>query len=409
MYLLLLVIFGSSLFSGTPIEPSNYQEVPADYVLGRGDSVIVNLYGTSQMQINQSINADGTITIPVIGPVKLSGMSLNAATRQLKSAIAHRYADSEVQLTIASPRTIEVTLRGEVKTPGHYRLHGYSTLSYALQKAGGIADEGSMRQVQLIQNGKKQTIDLYNNLLVGKKPNDPRLRDGAEILVPTAGKLVKLDGLIKRKATYELMPEQTIGDLIAYADSTTEDDVRVRIQHRGAESSRIETMSMDSALGYQPADGDSVAVEKIPDNPDQVVQVFGNVKFGGKYLVSKKVHRLSQLLSIAVSTVGDKPNVVIVYRDTNLVQVGDQEMELQGKEKIYVLPRTVYVNGEVNFPAHVDYTVGMTPKQYIQRAGGYTKHAAKSKSFIVMPDGKIVKITPKVVLIPGIQIVVPKR
>lgn len=409
MKLLLLIIFGSSMFSGAPVEPSSYQDVPADYVLARGDSVVVDLFGSSQMQVSQRIKSDGKITFPIVGPVSLQGLTIPEATRRIKSVVAPRFVGSDVELTLVEPRLIEVTVRGEVARPGKYLVHGYSTLSYVLHTAGGVTDEGTMRAIRL-QSGEEQTeLDLYNNLLADDHAEDPRLKEGDVIFVPTAKKHVQLDGLIKREAVYELLHDQTLGELFVYAGGITEQDVRVRVKHRGAESNRIETLDMSAADGYVPADGDIVSVEKIPDSPDDVVQVYGNVQYAGKYLVTDKSRSLSQVLNIATPLVSEKPNVVVVYRDTTLVQVGSKELELRGREKIYVVCRTMLVAGEVLFPTEVDYEPGKTVQEYIQRAGGFTRQGSRMKIYVVTPDGRVSRDIKNIELVPGCQIIVPKR
>lgn len=409
MKLLFLIIFGSSMFSGSPVEPSSYQDVPADYVLGRGDSVAVDLFGSSQMQLSQRVKSDGKITMPVIGPVSLQGMPIPQATRRLQSVVASRFAGSEVSLTLVEPRLIEVTVRGEVQRPGKYLVHGYSTLLYVLHTAGGITEDGTMRAIRL-QSGSTQTeLDLYDNLLGNDNAVDPHLKDGDVIFVPAVKKHVQLDGLIKRAATYELHENQTLGDLLGYAGGITDQDVRIRIRHRGAESNRIETIDIEQAKGYIPADGDVMSVEKIPDSPDNVVQVFGNVQYSGKYLLSEQFRSLSQALRIATPYVTEKPNVVVVYRDTNLIQIGDDELQLRGREKIYVTKRTMVVAGEVLYPTEVDYEPEHTIRQYIDRAGGFTRHGSRNKVYVVTPDGRVIRNLKNIKLVPGSQIVVPKR
>lgn len=397
------------MFSGTPVEPSSYHDVPADYVLGRGDSVVIDLFGSSQMQVPQRIKSDGKVTIPVVGPVSLQGLTIPEATRRLKSAVAPRFAESNIELTLAEPRLIEVTVRGEVARPGKYLVHGYSTLLYVLHKAGGITKEGTMRAVHL-QSGEIETeLDLYDNLLASNQPQDPQLKDGDVIFVPTAKNLVQLDGLVKREATYELFKEQTLGDILDYAGGITEKDVRIRVKHRGAESNRIETMDIAEANGYAPTDGDIVTIEKTPDKPNEVVEVQGNVQHRGKYRLDDSCRKLADILKIATPNVGKKQNIVLVYRDSVLVQVGDAPMELQGREEIFVEPAVVHVEGEVLHATDVDFAESKTVKTYIQEAGGYTRHASRLRVFVVSPDGRVHSDMKNTRLVPGCRIIVPKR
>lgn len=391
------------------MEVSSYQEAPADYMLGRGDSIVINLYGASQLQIAERINADGVVVIPMIGPVDLQWQTLESAKKKLKSAMALRYADSDVSISLAEPRKIEVTIRGEVARPGKHLVHGYSTLTNVLHRAGGLTGEGSMRNVRLRSGCLMSEIDLYNNLLISGEPNDPRLKDGDVILVPAADRLVQLEGLVKRPAIYEPKEKQTLGELIAYAGGITEEDVMVRVRHRGAESNRIETMDLEHAAAYQPADGDIVTVEKVPDMPNEVVEVRGNVQHAGKYRLDESSRKLADILKIATPIVGNKKNIVVVYRDSVLVQVGDAPLELQGREEIFVEQAVVHVGGEVLHATDVDFATGKAVKAYIEEAGGYSRKASRRHVYIVSPDGRVHRELKKTRIVPGSQIIVPRR
>ncbi|MCE8716735.1 polysaccharide biosynthesis/export family protein, partial [Bacteroides thetaiotaomicron] len=133
-----------------------------------GDEVIINIWGASQNTIRQQISPEGTINIQKIGPVNLSGMTVSAANDYLKGALNKIYnglnnttdPTSDIRLTLGNIRTIQINVMGEVVQPGTYALSSFSTVFHALYRAGGVSDIGSLRNVQLVRNGKNiATID----------------------------------------------------------------------------------------------------------------------------------------------------------------------------------------------------------------------------------------------------------
>lgn len=408
--LLILAIFGSNLFSGSlqPVNP--YQETPTDYILNYGDKVLVDIYGVSQRQITQIINSQGQITIEMCGPIRLMGKTIPEATKAIQKGIAAHYAGADVTLSLLEPRKISVTVLGEVNAPGEHFVHGYSNLLRALQESGGITSVGSFRHIVFEPKGQQaQVIDLYDYLQGELDMNTLRVQNGDAIRVLPFQRLVTIEGLIKRPATYELLEDENIQDLIAYANGIVEDDIEIRVQHRGASAHNVEIISADGLAYYIPRDGDVINIVKVPDNVKEVAFVLGNVTHEGKYRVDKKVKTLKELLQLAIPQIGAKPNEVVVYRDTVLVQIGDKDMVLVGGEKVYVIYNQIYVDGAVYSPASFDYDPSYTVKDYILMAGKFTRKAARNNAYIIEPDGRHITNIKGARIVPGSKIVVPNK
>lgn len=410
MKLLLILIFGSNLFTGSlqPVNP--YQETPIDYVLNYGDSILVDIWGVSQDQFAQVINPQGQITIKGCGPISVKGKTIPEATKIIQKGIAVHYAGVNVGLSLLKPRMISVNIQGDVNSPGEHLIHGYSNLLRALQESGGITEVGSYRQVMLESNGQPvRTIDLYEYLQGQLDMNTIGMKNGDVIRVVPATSLVTIDGLIKRPATYELLANESVQDLITYADGITEDDIEIRVHHRSAEAQQTEIIPRENTVNYIPRDGDIISIVKVADKPDEVVIVLGNVANKGKYRIGKNVNTLKELLQIASPQIGEKPNVVVVYRDTNLVQIGNKDIPLRGCEKVYVIANQIEVRGAVFSAASFDYNSNFSIADYIRMAGGYTKKAAKKNTYVVETDGQHVSDDVNMRLVPGSIIIVPEK
>ena len=188
-------VFGRNIFNtrNLTFEPSVNLATPSNYRLGPGDEVIIDIWGASQNTIRQQISPEGTINISKIGPVNLSGMTVSAANDYLKAALNKIYnglnnttdPTSDIRLTLGNIRTIQINVMGEVVQPGTYALSSFSTVFHALYRAGGVSDIGSLRNVQLVRNGKNiATIDVYEFIMKGNTQDDIRLQEGDVVIVP---------------------------------------------------------------------------------------------------------------------------------------------------------------------------------------------------------------------------------
>ena len=127
-------IFGHDIFNNEALsfEPNMNIATPADYRLGPGDAVAVEIYGASQQSIDATITPDGYITIDGFGPVQISGLTVAQANARLRSQLSSRYADSQIRLSVGQTRTILVNVMGEVNYPGTYTLSAFSTVNTAM-------------------------------------------------------------------------------------------------------------------------------------------------------------------------------------------------------------------------------------------------------------------------------------
>ena len=221
-------VFGRNIFNtrNLTFEPSVNIATPLNYRLGPGDEVIIDIWGASQNTIRQQISPDGTINIQKIGPVNLNGLTISEANDYLKKTLNKIYnglnntndPTSDIRLTLGSIRTIQINVMGEVVQPGTYSLSSFSTVFHALYRAGGVSDIGSLRNVQLVRNGKNiATIDVYQFIMKGHIQDDIRLQEGDVVIVPAYDVLVKIDGKVKRPMRFEMKKDENLSTLISYA------------------------------------------------------------------------------------------------------------------------------------------------------------------------------------------------
>jgi len=403
-------VFGRNIFNtrNLTFEPSVNLATPSNYRLGPGDEVIIDIWGASQNTIRQQISPEGTINISKIGPVNLSGMTVSAANDYLKAALNKIYnglnnttdPTSDIRLTLGNIRTIQINVMGEVVQPGTYALSSFSTVFHALYRAGGVSDIGSLRNVQLVRNGKNiATIDVYEFIMRGNTQDDIRLQEGDVVIVPAYDVLVKISGKVKRPMRFEMKKGESLSTLITYAGGFDADAYTrsLRVVRQNGEEYEVNTVKdMDYSI-YKMRNGDVVTAEAILNRFTNKLEIRGAVYRPGIYQLSGKLNTIRELVNEAQGLTGDAfLNRAVLYRQredlTSEVVPVDIRSIMDGtspnlalmKNDILYIPSihdledrgNVTVHGEVAHPDSYPYADNMTLEDLIIQAGGLREAAS---------------------------------
>ncbi|NDV83370.1 SLBB domain-containing protein [Bacteroides sp. 51] len=400
-------IFGRDMFTSRNLsfEPNSNIATPSGYRLGPGDEVIIDIWGTSENTIRETISPDGSILITNVGPVYLSGMTVNEATKYIRRELGKIYAglledSSQLKLTLGQIRTIRVNIMGEVAVPGTYTLSSFSSVFHALYSAGGISPIGGMRNIQVIRNGNKiADIDVYDYIMRGKTSDDIRLMEDDVILVPPYETLVSLTGKVRRPMFYEMKKGETISDLIKYAGGFTgdayTDNIRL-IRLSGREKQIYNVDELDFAT-FKLFDEDVLSVETVLDRFENMVEIRGAVYRSGLYQISGGVNTVKQLIKKAEGLRGDAfLNRVQLQREKEDLTLEIIPIDLKGmlngttadvplqKNDILFIPsihdleeqRFLVIHGQVASPGTYIYASNMTIEDLIIQAGGLLESAS---------------------------------
>ncbi len=213
-------IFGKDLFSDVPstFAPFDSAQVNQDYVIGTGDELQIRGWGMVDIDVSATVDRSGSIFIPRVGSVKVSGVQYKDLQGYLKKAVGKIYTNFELTASIAQTRAVQIYVVGHAVRPGTYTLSAMSTLLNALFTSGGPDATGSMRNIQLKRGAQTVTsFDLYDMLSKGDKSSDMTLRDGDVIYIPEVGPLVALTGNVKQPAIFELKGNTTLADVLTWA------------------------------------------------------------------------------------------------------------------------------------------------------------------------------------------------
>ena len=368
-------IYGHKVFNSRALtfEPSDNLATPQNYRLGPGDEVLIDIWGASEDHLRQTISPEGSIMISQVGPVYLNGMTINDANKHIKNVFSQKYAgvgdaETDVQVTLGQVRTIQVDILGEVSTPGTFRMSPFSSVFHALYRAGGINDIGTLRNIQVIRNGKKIAgVDIYDYLFNGKSDGNIRLQEGDAIIVPPYEQLVNIDGNVKRPMYYEIKPNETLNTLIGYAGGFTGDayDGMVKLARQtGTENEyfNIETADFGST---RLKDGDVITVGTILDRYTNRVELKGAVYRPGLFAIGKDINTLSDLIKKADGLTEDAyTDRVQIYREgpdleLQLISVNLKDI-LSGKAQDIELKRNdvVVISGIHELERRGEITIG---------------------------------------------------
>ena len=403
-------VFGRNIFNtrNLTFEPSVNLATPSNYRLGPGDEVIIDIWGASQNTIRQQISPDGTINIQKIGPVNLNGLTIAEANDYLKKTLNKIYnglnnandPTSDIRLTLGGIRTIQINVMGEVVQPGTYSLSSFSTVFHALYRAGGVSDIGSLRNVQLVRNGKNiATIDVYQFIMKGNIQDDIRLQEGDVVIVPAYDVLVKIDGKVKRPMRFEMKKDENLSTLISYAGGFDADAYTrsLRVVRQNGQEYEVNTVKDLDYSVYKMRNGDVVTAEAILNRFTNKLEIRGAVYRPGIYQLNGKLNTVRELVNEAQGLTGDAfLNRAVLYRqredlttevipvDIKAIMDGTSQNIILAKNDILYIPSIhdledrgdVVIHGEVAKPDSYPYADNMTLEDLIIQAGGLREAAS---------------------------------
>lgn len=403
-------IYGHEIFTSKELsfEPNENMATPADYRLGPGDQVIIDIWGASEDQIRDYISPEGTIILSQIGPVSLNGLTIDEANNRLKQLFATKYAgvedeETDVSINLGAIRSILVNVMGEVNVPGSYRLSPFSNVFTALYRAGGINSVGSIRNVHIIRNGNRLVdVDIYDYLFEGKQTGSIRLQEGDVVIVPPYEELINVKGNVKRPMYYELKEGETIADLLKYTGGFTGNAYSdmITVNRPTGKENEIYNVTSDDYSGYRLKDGDVVNVGVINDRFINRVELRGSVFRPGMYAIGEGTTTLKEVIRAAQGLAEDAYlDRAILYREgegltleAEGIALGDilegraQDIVLKPND-ILVVSSTrelidqgeVTIKGQVDIPGDYPYAKGMSVEDLIVMAGGLRQGASTAR------------------------------
>jgi polysaccharide biosynthesis/export protein len=421
--------FGMDVFQNSISDTSQLpMDLPAgpDYVVGPGDGLSINLWGGTAQRLYRIVDREGRLALPEVGPISVSGQTLGQVQEVVQRVLRTEYRDVSADVSLARLRTVRVYVVGDVQHPGAYDISSLSTPLNALFAAGGPTSEGSLRLVRHYRGEQLvEQVDMYDLLLHGVRSDLHHLESGDTVLVPPVGPQVKVEGMVRRPAIYELKGEKTLEDVLALAGGILptaalrhievqrvqahQDRTMISLNVSDMNGSEDVTRQLES---FKVQDGDDIRIFPIAPYNQNAVYLVGHVLRPGRY----SFHPGMKLTDL-ISSYGDLlPEPSTRYAEIVRLNPPDfrpsvesfdlgaalknpaQAPELQPLDTIRIYGRydfentpVVTVGGEVRDPGAYQTSGEAHFRDAIYQAGGLSPDASMDTAQLVrsLPDGQL--------------------
>lgn len=388
---------GNEGLSSLSVEPASLVAQLDDvYTLGPGDSLVVNIFNVPEYSGPQQVLADGSLNMPVIGSVNISGLTVQEAGAAISAAYRRELRYPQVTVILKDPRPLRVAIAGEVNQPGLYTLTPegdaqFPTVAQALQQAGGVTQAANLHQVQLRRtNGRVPaqtvTLNLWDLLNHGDVQQDLPLRDGDAIVV---------------SETDSVNISETNRLSASNLASNVEEDIVVAVvgeifrpgayEFEGGQNKGRTTVTqvVQTAGGIKP----SADIRRI--------QVRRLTRSGAEQVIDLDFWQLLQAGDLS-------QDLVLQQGDTVIVPVASAATpgEIAQLTAANFSPDEVNVNvvGEVENPGLLEVPPNTTLNQAVLAAGGFTNRATETVELIRLnPDGSVTQRQVEINLAEGLD------
>ncbi|MBN4053832.1 SLBB domain-containing protein [Haliea sp. AH-315-K21] len=297
--------FGYDLFAGIPstFAPATDIPIPTNYIVGPGDTVVLQLYGQLNVRYELAVSREGLIQFPEVGPLNVSGLSFEDMSVLIQTTVDNTLIGQQVSITMGQLRSVQIFMLGEAYQPGIYTVSSLATMTNALFSSGGVSDLGTLRDIRLIRDGELlATLDLYDLLLTGDTSSDERLQPNDVIFIPTMGRTVGISGEVLRPAIFELSAEETLQDVLNLAGRLLPTAYPAlahieRVNPFGQRTIIDLDLSNEGDLASAVIDGDLIQVDMILDQIEFGVSIEGHV-FRPDTFAWEDGKRISDILNI---------------------------------------------------------------------------------------------------------------
>ena len=393
--------------------------VPNDYTLNRGDTIRIWIYGKDENNYNLTVNSEGNIDIPQIGPVRVAGENFLEVKKLLTEYLSSSYKNSRVVVSLEEFSNAQVTVTGFVNAPGIYNTTAVSSVKDILIEAGGVGDIGSVRNIEIKRDGTViKTIDYYSLISEGRDDGDFVLKPGDVIHVPRAYGLVSITGSVYKEAIYEIKEGESIYDILSFAGGLkpNADGVNISLK-RYINNSQIQnlTLSINQAMSMSAMDGDEIYIYGLNTTQDNFIMIIGNVVREGKRSILGTRESLRRLLKREIRGRGlnsfflentrfDYAMVKRIGKDTkpivykiNLKDIldGRSDFTLRNRDELYIFneldtgtaPYVTIQGSPIIKPGKYIFNSGMTITDLINQAGIKKEYDTKKVKIVSKQKG----------------------
>lgn len=374
--------FGYSFFNKKTFN-NNDLIIPENYLLQKGDSFTLFIYGKKEMILVLSVDNEGEVFIPDIGPVLVAGLSIVEANKKISTKLKRKFVNFESKLKINYLKDVTVLISGNVNNPGAYSINKYESIFSVLSRSNGVSKTGSLRNIKLLKSsGQKLTIDLYNYLLIDSKQIPITFNEGDVLFVPGLTDSVAITGAVNNPGIYEILNNETINDVIQFASGTALNAYPNSMYINRFDNTfkrKVISISTNSIKDMKKKrlakvySGDVIVIPKKSNESYGYVNIMGNVNIPGKFEYKSNM-TLGQLILKAQGIKKDTYPDVHIFRylsdenrklirvklDSKNTKIMDRDIVTIYNKNNLETPQFVTIIGEVMDPGEYHYFQEMT-------------------------------------------------
>lgn len=405
--------FGLDVFERGTSEVSPYSmdlPVGPDYVVGPGDSLILDLWGGVAQRLPRTVDREGRLDLPEIGPTLVAGKTLGEVQQEVQRLLRTQFRNVSADVALQRLRSVRVYIVGEVNSPGAYDVSSMSTPLNALFTAGGVTQRGSLRRVRHYRGDQLvEEVDAYDLLLHGVRGKLQRLESGDSLRVPSLGAVVTIEGMVRRPAIYELRDEKNLEDVLDLAGGILPAAALRHIEVQRLEAHQKRTMfSLDlgeasnfdevrqNMRKFTVQDGDDIHIFPIAPYNTAAVYLEGHVLRPGRYsyhegmkltdvlssykdLLPEPAGRYAEIIRLKAP---DYRPVVESFELTKAIEHPETAPKLEPLDTVRIFGRydfepdpEILVSGEVRSPGRYGTSGQPRLRDVLYQAGGLTPDA----------------------------------
>jgi len=390
--------FGYEIFNDKSVLTDS-SKTSKDYKLNIGDRLDIYFWGDSIDMINLSgseliknsndvqVDKEGNIFIKGVGIIPAKGRTVSSVEKSIMSGVSAKFDSIKVKVVVADSGKFPVIVTGNVKYPGTVFLNTRSTILDALNFAGGIQKNGSLREIIYINSKTKKriTVDLYALILNGNY-SQITFGEGDLIFVKPVGKVVAVDAGVKNPGIYEFKNNETLKEVVNFSSGFLPNINPKLIQIEGFDlisgGKKVSDVKYSDLAQLKPKDGDFLQFKNFYDQPENFVNISGNIKNPGKFQYKKGL-KLSDVLkskdellsgtfteqAVIERVFGTSKEIVSI--PVSLIDFfnGYTNPELMPQDQIKIFPsttmETISVSGCILNPGIIPYNENMTLKNVL--------------------------------------------
>ena len=440
-------IFGEQLFRGA-FSTTSGSTFNDSYVINPGDNVQVRMWGAYQYAATMTVDPQGNIFLPNVGPVRIAGIQNGQLQSVVQNAISRIYRSNVgVYASLEQAQPVKVFVTGFVNQPGYYGgLAADSVLSY-LDRAGGVDPErGSYIDIQIRRNGQVvQQVNLYDFLIAGRL-QPFAFRDGDVITVAPQKQTFSITGRVQNPYIFEYnVPNLTVADVLSVANPLA-DATNISITRASGRAQTAEYYPLSEADRISVNNGDALVVTSDRYAGTIAVQVTGAHKGNGVVILPHGARLKDVIAQLEPSSLANVQNLSI-YRKSVAEQqkqainqaldrleamvlstqsVTREEAQLRAEDaklveqfiakarriepagRIVVVPNSwqdiilqqgdiihipeqtsvITVNGQVRVQGALTFEPSLTVADYIAKSGGMDENADPNNILVMQQNGE---------------------